>query len=280
MQDPLSTPAQAQLPPNRPTPGIAVWLRSLLFFLLYNLTGIGHSLLSLLVAPLLTFPQRYRFVNLWTQATMWLLVRLNGVRIEVEGLEHIPRDRPVVVLANHQSQWETFYLQLLIRPQATVLKRSLLWVPFFGWALALLRPIAIDRRRGAHALKTILRVGEQRLATGMSVVIYPEGTRQPAGTLGAFNAGGAMLAARANADILPIVHNSGDCWPVRSLLRLPGTIRVRIGAPISSTGKGPKALNAEVRAWMCGHYPGQLHESPPTRPSQAQAQAPREGVTS
>ena len=276
MQDPPATPNPAHNTARRPPPGIAVRARSLLFFLLYNLIGIGHSLLSLLVAPFLSFPQRYRFVNLWTRVTMWLLARLNGVRIEVEGLEHIPREQPVVVLANHQSQWETFYLQLLVSPQATVLKRSLLWVPFFGWGLALLRPIAIDRRRGAHALKTILRVGEQRLADGISVVIFPEGTRQPPGTLGMFNAGGAMLAARANAVILPMVHNSGDCWPARSLLRLPGTIRLRIGAPLSPAGKGPKALNAEVREWMRAHYPGQLQ--PPARPTRAPARG--EGISS
>ncbi|TVQ91598.1 MAG: 1-acyl-sn-glycerol-3-phosphate acyltransferase [Chromatiaceae bacterium] len=236
-------------------PGPAVWLRSLLFFLIYNAIGIGHSILSLAVAPFLDFPARYRFVNLWSRASMWLLRHLNGVQIEVEGLEHLPGDRPVVVMSNHQSQWETFYLQLLISPQATILKRELLWVPFFGWGLALLRPIAIDRGRGADALKTILRMGQARLQAGISVVIYPEGTRQPPATLGNFNAGGAMLAARAGVDILPIVHNSGDCWPARSLLRRPGTIRLRIGPPIATVGQPPKALTAQVRDWMLANYP-------------------------
>jgi 1-acyl-sn-glycerol-3-phosphate acyltransferase len=241
-----------------PRSRLGIRLRSLVFFVLYNLLGIGHSILCLLAAPFQTFEQRYRFVNLWTRATMWLLRRLNGVRIVVEGLEHVPKDRPVVVVANHQSQWETFYLQLVISPQATILKRELLWVPFFGWGLALLKPIAIDRSRGSQALKTILRVGKQRLDDGVSVVIFPEGTRQPPGTIGAFTSGGAMLASRAGVDILPMVHNSGDCWPARSLLRLPGTIRLRIGAPIPVAGKGAKALTDEVRAWMCSHYPGAL----------------------
>lgn len=239
-------------------PGVALWLRSLLFFVLYNAIGIVHSILSLVVAPFLDFPARYRFVNLWTRASMWLLRHLNGVRIEVEGLEQVPTDQPVVVMSNHQSQWETFYLQLLISPQATILKRELLWVPFFGWGLALLRPIAINRGRVTDALKTILRVGQQRLQAGTSVVIYPEGTRQPPATLGSFNAGGAMLAARAGADILPIVHNSGDCWPARSWLRLPGTIRLRIGAPIATAGQPPKVVTARVRDWMLANYPGTL----------------------
>jgi len=241
-------------------PGLGARLRSLIFFVAYNLLGIGHSILCLLAAPFQSFEQRYRFVNLWTRATMWLLRHLNGVRIEVEGRENIPQDRGVVVIANHQSQWETFYLQLLVSPQATILKRELLWVPFFGWGLALLRPIAIDRSKGSQALKTVLRVGKQRLAEGISVVIYPEGTRQPPGTIGPFSSGGAMLASRAGADVLPVVHNSGDCWPARSLLRLPGTIRLRIGSPIPATGKSLKQVNSETEAWIRAHYPGELAE--------------------
>jgi 1-acyl-sn-glycerol-3-phosphate acyltransferase len=233
---------------------------------LYTLLAVGHGTLCLLVAPFQTFEQRYWFVNLWSRATMWLLRHLNGVHIVVEGARHIPPDRAVVVVANHQSQWETFYLQLLVSPQSTILKRELLRVPFFGWGLALLKPIAIDRSRGSQALKTILRVGTERLKEGISVVIYPEGTRQPPGTLGPFTSGGAMLASRAGADVLPIAHNSGDCWPARSWLRLPGTIRLRIGAPIPVAGKSVKAITAEVEDWIRAHYPGEL------RPDQAAAE--------
>jgi 1-acyl-sn-glycerol-3-phosphate acyltransferase len=247
------------LSPNlNPRLGLKVRLLSLLFFVLYNLIGILHSLLSLAVAPFQSFEQRYWFVNLWSRATMWLLRRLNGVRIEVEGLDLIPRDRPVVVMCNHQSQWETFYLQLLISPQATILKRELLWVPFFGWGLALLRPIAIDRSKASQALKTLLRVGQERLREGISVVIYPEGTRQAPGTIGPFNPGGAMLAARAGVEVLPMSHNSGDCWPSRSLMRIPGVIRLRIGAPIPVEGKSAKQIVAEAETWIRTQYPGQL----------------------
>ncbi|MEA3639177.1 MAG: lysophospholipid acyltransferase family protein [Lamprobacter sp.] len=248
----------ASSPNASPPISIKTWLLSLLFFGLYNLMGIVHSLISLSVAPFQTFEQRYWFVNLWSRATMSLLQRLNAVSIGVEGLENIPRGRPVVVMSNHQSQWETFYLQILVSPQATILKRELLWVPFFGWALILLRPIAIDRSKGSQALKTLLRVGQERLREGISVVIYPEGTRQSPGTIGQFNLGGAMLAARAGVEVLPMSHNSGDCWPSRSLLRLPGTIRLRIGKPIATEGKSPKQISAEVEAWIRQHYPGEL----------------------
>jgi len=239
-----------------PSVSLSIRLRSLSFFVLYSLIGIGHSILCLTAAPFQTFEQRYRFVNLWTRTAMWLLRHLNGVEIDVQGLQNIPRGQPVVVMSNHQSQWETFYLQLLISPQATILKRELLWVPFFGWGLALLRPIAIDRRHGSQALKTILRVGKQRLDEDISVVIYPEGTRQPPGTIGSFTSGGAMLASRAGVPVLPVAHNSGDCWPGRSLLRFPGTIRLVIGAPLPVAGKPPKAITAEVEAWIRQHYPG------------------------
>ncbi|NEV62981.1 lysophospholipid acyltransferase family protein [Thiorhodococcus minor] len=229
------------------TPGI--WVRSLLFFLLYNVMGIVHSLVSVLLAPLMRFEGRHRFVNLWTRASMWLLRRLNGVEIEVSGHEHIPRGEPVVVMANHQSQWETFYLQLLVFPQVTVLKRELLWVPFFGWGLALLQPIAIDRGKPVQAMKTVLREGKRRLDAGISVLIFPEGTRQPPGRIGRFNAGGAKLACHAGRRVLPIAHDAGHCWPARSILRRPGRIRLRIGPPIACEA-GPEALIAETEQWI------------------------------
>lgn len=234
---------------------VSIMLRSIVFFVVYNLMGIFHSFLCLAAAPFQRFEQRYRFVNLWTRATMWLLRHLNGVHIEVIGRENIPKGQPVVVMANHQSQWETFYLQLLIAPQATILKRELLWVPFFGWGLALLKPIAINRKKSFQAIKTILRVGKQRLDSGISVVIYPEGTRQAPGTLGKLNGGGSRLAIHAGVPILPVVHNSGDCWPARSIKRFPGTIRIIIGKPISSIDRDADGLKEDVRRWMQDNYP-------------------------
>lgn len=226
-----------------------IWLRSLIFAFLYSLLGVVHGLLSLLVAPFQTREQRHRFVNHWTRMIMWLLRHLNGVEIEVEGREHIPQGEPLVVMANHQSPWETFYLHLLISPQATVIKRELLWIPFFGWGLALLNPIPIDRKKPVQALKKILREGQKRLNEGMSVVIYPEGTRQPPGQVGRFNPGGAQLACRSKRRVLPIAHNAGDCWPARSLLRKPGRIRLVIGPPMSCD-QGVEALNAQVEQWI------------------------------
>lgn len=234
---------------------LAVRLRSLLFIILYSLAGAIHGLLCLLVFPFLAFPRRYAFANIWTRVSMWLLKVINGVSVEITGQENIADGEPLVVLANHQSQWETFYLLLVVVPQATLLKQELLKIPFFGWALARLKPIPIDRRKPTQAMKTVLRKGSEYLAEGISVVIYPEGTRQPPGSLGTFNTGGAMLACRAKVRVLPIVHNSGDCWPARSLLRLPGTIRLVIGPPIDTAGKTPKEVNQEAARWIRENYP-------------------------
>lgn len=234
------------------TASFNIQTRSLLFVLLYYLMGILHSIPCVLLAPFMNSDQRYRFVNLWTRGVMLLLRRLNHIHVEVRGREHIPTTGAFVVMANHQSQWETFYLQLLFAPQTTVLKKELMRVPFFGWSVALLRPIAIDRRKPGEALKKILREGSQRLAAGTNVVIYPEGTRQAAGTTGRFNAGGAMLACRAGVPVLPVAHNAGDFWPARSMVRRPGTIILEIGPAIATQGRTPQAVNTEAEAWIKG----------------------------
>lgn len=230
-------------------------IRSVLFFILYNLVGIIHSFFCILIGPFLPFKKRYAFVNLWTHVAMWLLRVINGVHIQVEGRQNLP-DYPAVVLCNHQSSWETFYLQLLISPQATVLKKELLWLPFFGWGVALLNPIKINRKDGKAALKSVITQGKARLAKGIPVVIYPEGTRQAPGTLGHFNHGGSMLACQANVPVIAISHNSGNCWPARSWLRLPGTITLRISPPMKTTGIKPKAITGQVEKWVEQHYPG------------------------
>lgn len=242
-------------PADDPRITLGIRIRSILFFILYNLAGIFHSVLCVVIGPFLPFEKRYRFVNLWTRFAMWLLEVLNGVRVQVEGLENMPAG-PVVVLCNHQSSWETFYLQILISPQATVLKRELLWLPFFGWGVALLNPIRIDRSQGRAALKAVLSQGDDRLKRGIPVVIYPEGSRQPPGTLGHFNHGGALLACRSGVPVIAVVHNSGDCWPARSWLRLPGRITLRFSPPITTASGDTKAVSAAARAWIESHYPG------------------------
>lgn len=190
----------------------------------------------------------YRVAKGWA----WFNARLSGARVHVCGLEHLDRRASYVFVSNHRSNLDVPALveALWDFQLRWVAKRELLRVPFFGWGLALLRPIAIDRGQPGQALKTILREGQARLDEGISVVIYPEGTRQPPGQVGRFNAGGAMLACRAGRRVLPIAHNAGGCWPARSLWRVPGTIRLVVGDPIDCAGETPKTVNEKAEAWI------------------------------
>ena len=153
----------------------------------------------------------------------------------VEGLEHLPATSSVV-LVKHSSAWETI-AQLRIFPGHTwVLKRELIWIPVLGWVLLKLKAIAIDRRGGRTAVQQVLDQGQKRLAEGIWVVIFPEGTRVPAGETRRYGMSGALLAEAAGLPVIPVAHNAGDYWPRRSWLKRPGTIRVVIGPPIQTAG--------------------------------------------
>ena len=134
-----------------------------------------------------------------------------------------------MVLSKHQSAWETVAFQVIFPPQVYVIKRELLWIPFFGWGLAMVSPIAIDRRAGMRALKQMLEQGKDRLARGFWVIVYPEGTRIAPGERGTYQTGGAAIASHAGAPVLPVAHNAGTCWRRNAFLKYPGTITVSIG---------------------------------------------------
>jgi 1-acyl-sn-glycerol-3-phosphate acyltransferase len=229
-------------------------LRTTLFYLLLSSSAFLWCIVSVLAAPFLPFRKRYRFViQNWCRCAVWLAKVIVGIRYEVRGLEHIP-ERPCVVLANHQSTWETFFLSALFEPLSQVVKRELLRVPFFGWAMALLRPIAIDRSNPKAALKQLAKQGDERLKQGAWVLIFPEGTRIPPGQIGKFSRGGASLAVNAGLPLLPIAHNAGEFWPKQGWGKRPGTVQVIIGAPMQAEGEGPRAiaeLNERAFAWVC-----------------------------
>ena len=223
-------------------------LRSSLFWLALLVLTPPYAILALLSAPLPRMA-RYRFISGWSLLVLWCLRRLCGIRWRVEGREHLP-DRPSVILAKHQSAWETLAFQRILPPQVHVLKRELLWIPFFGWGLALMSPIAIDRANGRAALRDIARRGKERLAQGFWVVIFPEGTRVAPGEKRRYQLGGAWLAAHAGAPVVPVAHNGGRAWPKKSFLKHPGRVTVRIGPAIETAGRDPQAINAEAEAWI------------------------------
>jgi 1-acyl-sn-glycerol-3-phosphate acyltransferase len=219
-------------------------IRSLIFGTGQWLTTIIFAPLSLLLFPF-SFPTRYRVVSQWARFNIWWLEKSVGLKSTIEGLENIP-DTPCIVMCKHQSAWETLALQSLFRPQAWVLKRSLLWIPFFGWGLAMLRPIAIDRSSGKTAVNQIIVQGRERLQSGCWVVIFPEGTRIPAGEKGRYRLGGAVLAAETGYPVVPVAHNAGEYWPRNSFSKSAGTIRMVIGKTIRTEGKKAGEIIAEV----------------------------------
>lgn len=224
-------------------------VRSLVFYAGYAVSVCVHSVVMLVVAPFIDYPRRYNLLIAWNRfAVRWARIAC-GIRYEVQGLENLP-SHGCVVVANHQSSWETIFLATLFPQVCILLKRELLAIPFFGWALRLLRPIAIDRDNPRAALKQLVEQGAARLGQGNSVLVFPEGTRVEAGQAIRFTRGAAQLAIRAGADILCVAHDAGKCWPGRRLLKIPGTINVAISAPLSSEGAEAAALTREAQAWI------------------------------
>ena len=223
-------------------------VRSSLFALALILVTPPYALLALATCVLPRMA-RYRVISGWSRLVIVLARLILRIRWRVEGRENLPQ-RPAVILAKHQSAWETMAFQLIFPPQVHVLKRELLWIPFFGWGLALMTPIAIDRRRGLAALRAMAKKGAQRLSQGFWVVVFPEGTRVPPGERRAYQPGGAWLAAAANAPVVPVAHNAGLLWPRNAFLKRPGTVTVRIGPAIEPADRDPATINRLAEKWI------------------------------
>ncbi len=194
----------------------------------------------------LPYRAQFAIARSWARILLWVLERLCGLKYVVEGRERIPAGNHIV-MSNHTSAWETVAQFLIFPPQVWVLKRELLWIPFVGWGLKLLRPIAINRGEGHRAVNQVIEQGQARLRDGLWIIIFPEGTRVVAGETRKFGVSGAMLAIASGKSVVPLSHNAGKFWARRGFLKRPGTIRVVIGEPIESAGKNPRVLNEEVR---------------------------------
>lgn len=229
--------------------------RSALFVVLMTVTVIPYGVFVSLLAPL-PFDWRYRITIAWPRFVIWLARVLCGVRHEVRGAEVMRRldaeNARVIIASKHQSIWETFALLDLTagRKVCYVFKRALLWLPFFGWGIGLLRMIHIDRSRGPKAFAQVVEQGERRLAEGRWIIMFPEGTRTPVGSLARYKSGAARLAVRTGAMVVPVAHNSGEHWPRKSFLLRPGTIHVSIGPPIDSRTLTAEQLNLALQTWI------------------------------
>ena len=224
-----------------------LFLRSLLYFLGSTIV----SILLLTIALVLFFTPvkvRYGILVNWSKFCVWWLRMTLNIKLKVIGRENIPTT-PCVIISNHQSTWETIGLQQIFPQQTWVLKRELLLIPVFGWGLAMLKPIVINRGEKLKALKKIIKQGIDRINEKIFVVVFPEGTRQPYGQLGEYKKGGVAIAKKTGCDISPVYHNAGKAWPKGSFIKYPNTITVVIGKPISVEGKSATALIKEIRDW-------------------------------
>jgi 1-acyl-sn-glycerol-3-phosphate acyltransferase len=224
------------------------YLRSALFSITMISTTVIYATL-LVILFFLPFAARYALVGSYVMINLTALRVFCGIRYRVEGRENLPQG-PAIIFSKHQSTFETLALQRIFPPICFVLKQELLWVPFFGWGLALLKPIAIKRGTGRVAIKQVISKGTGRLKEGLWVVIFPEGTRTRAGTAGRYHIGGAILAAESGYPIVPVAHNAGELWPRRQFLKAPGTVTVRIGPVIDATGKKAEQVLAESKNWI------------------------------
>ncbi len=235
-------PAWRRIPPLQ-------WILSLLYttFLFANSIVFGFVITLFGWLP---FRKLYGFARAWAGSNLWMLKILCGLDWTVIGAERIPREGAHVSMWKHTSSWETIAQMIVMPPQAWVLKREILWIPLVGWASWCLKCIAIDRGAGHRAVNQVLDQGRKRLADGIWILVFPEGTRMAPGETRKYGVSGALLASQAGVKIVPVAHDAGDYWPRRGLVKKPGVVRVVIGEPIEAAGRDARELNAEVQGWI------------------------------
>ena len=205
----------------------------------------------LLIAGMLTsFKIRWKIGYAWCAIIGWITKVTCGLTFEVEGLETIDPKQPAIIMSNHQSAWETLALRYILPPHSVVIKRELLYFPIWGWSLLTLKSIVINRKNQRASLRSLLKQGTQYLNEGLSVLVFPEGTRAGAREVLKFNIGGAMLAHKTGFPVIPIAHNAGDFWPRYSFFKYPGVIKLKIGPVIESKGRKAADINAEAETWI------------------------------
>ena len=228
------------------------FLGSLLFNIALYLSLPFACLLILISYPFFSSKNLSKIAGFWISGILKLLRFLCGLNWKVEGLSNIP-DSPVIIVSNHQGQWESIYLQTLTHPISSIIKQEVLFIPFFGWAVAFMSPIPINRKSKFKSLKKVIETARIRLEDGFSILVFPEGTRiKPENGIAEFSNSCGLISAQNNIPILPICHNSGKFWENKKFIKRPGTINVSIG-PLFS-GNDPRALTKEVKQWMKEEY--------------------------
>lgn len=229
-------------------------IRTLIFYLCWLIFTVIYSTLSLFTFCL-PFRIRYKFITFYSIFVIEMVQKLCGLKYEIHGLDKLPA-HPCIVLSNHQSTWETLAFQKIFPPQTWVVKKQLLYIPFFGWAFALLKPIAIDRNKRNAAMEQLLQQGTAQLQEGRWLIIFPEGTRTEPRQQKKFSKGGALLAEKTKVPVLPVAHNAGDFWGKHAFIIKPGKIRVNIGTLIDTHTLTANEINQLTQTWIWKHIAG------------------------
>ncbi len=234
--------------------GLLARLRSAIYLLWLTASVIPWAILSIVASIFVRGTPLYWFTTFWLRLAIWGARGICGVRHHIVGwdnLERAERSGPIILLPKHQSTWETFaFPTLMPHPLSYVFKRELIFIPFFGWAMARLDMVHIDRSKRAQAWTKVAEQGGRYMANGNWVIMFPEGTRIPRGQQGQYKSGGTRLAIATGASVLPIAVNSGRCWPRKSFVLRPGVVDISIGPPISSAGREPEEMMREVETWI------------------------------
>ncbi|MFT6094499.1 MAG: 1-acyl-sn-glycerol-3-phosphate acyltransferase [Pseudohongiellaceae bacterium] len=219
------------------------------FYFGYVIVTILLSSFLILLSPFLSQHSISSVSKFWCQFVLFWLRLCCGVRYKITGLENLPKS-PCVIVSNHQSSWETILFYQLVSPVSPILKKELLRIPFFGWALSLVGPIAIDRSKPRKAARSLLVQGVNKIRIGNFIILFPEGRRCPLGEIGKFSRSGAKLAIAAKVPVVPISHNAGLCWPPHRFSKAPGVIQINIGPPVDSFDRKADELNTQLRDWI------------------------------
>ena len=225
------------------------FLRSIIFTTCFFTVTTVYGVIELCIGSWLPYDGRWAIARSWAWVNLTLLKVICNLGFEIEGVENIPNE-PSIAMWKHSSTWETIAQAWVLPKQVWVFKRELLMIPIVGWALRLMRPIAINRSGGGNALRQVVAQGKERIASGCWVVIFPEGTRMKVGETRRYGLSGAVLASEASLKIVPIAHTAGYFWPRRGWLKKPGVIRVVIGKPIDAAGREPLDINNEIQSWI------------------------------
>ncbi len=220
-----------------------------LVFTIYLFVSTPVFSVAVVLSAIFPYPARHAVASSWARSNIWVLKVCCRLDYRVEGLENIPPGNHISMW-KHSSSWETLSQMIIFPPQAWVLKHELTWIPILGWAIHVMRPIAIDRRSGHVAVNQVLEQGKQRLESGMWVLVFPEGTRMAVGTTRKYGISGALLATQTGRLVVPVAHNAGYYWPRRGLVKKRGTIRVVIGKPVDPRGFEARELNEHIQAWV------------------------------